>query len=280
MILRTIAETKEYLNKARKAGKTIGLVPTMGSLHQGHLSLMEEARKKCDVVIASIFVNPLQFGVGEDYEEYPRDLSKDVELARGLGVEAIFAPEVKEMYPRGYSTFIDLEKVTEPLCGRSRPGHFRGVATVVTKLFNIIQPDFAYFGQKDAQQVMVIRTMVTDLNMNLEIVTVPIVREEDGLAMSSRNVYLNPEERQQAGVLYQSLQKVKEAIEAGERNPEKAIKILKDMIKGKPLAQLEYAEILNLPDLANLALIQGQVLVALAVRFGKTRLIDNIVLEV
>ena len=280
MILRTIAETKDYLNKARKAGKTIGLVPTMGFLHEGHLTLMEEARKKCDLVITSIFVNPLQFGVGEDYEEYPRDLSKDVELARGAGVEAIFAPEVKEMYPRGYSTFIDLERITAPLCGRSRPGHFRGVATVVTKLFNIIEPDFAYFGQKDAQQVMVIRTMATDLNMNLEIVTVPIVREEDGLAMSSRNVYLNPQERQQAVVLHQSLQKAKEAIMTGERNPEKVNNILKDLIEGNPLAQLEYAEILSLPDLANLAVIQGQVLLALAVRFGKTRLIDNMVLEV
>lgn len=280
MILKTIAETKDYLNKARKAGKTIGLVPTMGFLHKGHLTLMEEARKQCDLVIVSIFVNPLQFGVGEDYEEYPRDLSKDVELARGVGVEAIFAPEVKEMYPKGYSTFIDLEKVTEPLCGRSRPGHFRGVATVVTKLFNIIQPDFAYFGQKDAQQVMVIRTMAMDLNMNLEIVTVPIVREADGLAMSSRNVYLNPQERQQAVVLYQSLQKAKEAVMTGERNPEQVINILEELIKGKPLAQLEYAEILSLPNLANLAVIQGQVLMALAVRFGKTRLIDNLVLEV
>lgn len=280
MILRTIAETKDYLNKARKAKKTIGLVPTMGFLHKGHLTLMEEARKKCDLVIASIFVNPLQFGVGEDFEEYPRDLTKDVELAKGVGVEAIFAPEVKEMYPKGYATFVDLEKVTEPLCGRSRPGHFRGVATVVTKLFNIIQPDFAYFGQKDAQQVMVIRTMATDLNMNLEIVTVPIVREEDGLAMSSRNVYLNPQERQQAVVLYQSLQKAKEAVIAGERNPEKVINILEDLIKSKPLAQLEYAEILSLPDLANLTVIQGQILLALAVRFGKTRLIDNMLLEV
>lgn len=280
MILRTIAETKDYLNKARKAKKTIGLVPTMGFLHKGHLTLMEEARKKCDLVIASIFVNPLQFGVGEDFEEYPRDLTKDVELAKGVGVEAIFAPEVKEMYPKGYATFVDLEKVTEPLCGRSRPGHFRGVATVVTKLFNIIQPDFAYFGQKDAQQVMVIRTMATDLNMNLEIVTVPIVREEDGLAMSSRNVYLNPQERQQAVVLYQSLQKAKEAVIAGESNPEKVINILEDLIKSKPLAQLEYAEILSLPDLANLTVIQGQILLALAVRFGKTRLIDNMLLEV
>ncbi|MFZ5641560.1 MAG: pantoate--beta-alanine ligase [Bacillota bacterium] len=279
-IIKTIAEMKEYSAEVRAAGKVLGFVPTMGYLHEGHLTLMRESGKKCDVTVASIFVNPLQFGQGEDYEEYPRDLTRDAALAEKAGVAAVFAPTAAEMYPRGYNTFVDVAGVTGPLCGWSRPGHFRGVTTVVNKLFNIVQPHFAFFGQKDAQQVLVIRKMAVDLNMNLEIVVVPIVREADGLAMSSRNVYLDPAARQAATVLFRSLAKARELVEHGERDPEAVKQAVKDIITGEPLAKIDYVELLSMPDLTATSRLTGQNLLALAVFIGKTRLIDNAVLEV
>jgi pantoate--beta-alanine ligase len=280
-IIHSVKEMQEFSQKTQKAGKKINFVPTMGYLHQGHLTLMEEARKNCDILVVSIFVNPLQFGVGEDYGEYPRDLTRDVELAESAKVDIIFAPTVKDMYPTGYVTFVNAEIITEVMCGVSRPGHFKGVTTVVTKLFNIVQPEEAYFGQKDAQQVTVIERMATDLNMTVRIVRVPIVREEDGLAMSSRNMYLSMEERKQAAMLYCSLTKAKELIEDGERNKGKIYQLIQETINSAPLAEIDYIEIrdgLNLQHQGEE--LKGQVLIALAVRFGKTRLIDNIQVEV
>lgn len=279
-IIKTVDEMKRYSAEIRARGQSLGLVPTMGYLHDGHLTLMRESGKKCDVTVASIFVNPLQFGQGEDYEEYPRDLTRDAALAEEAGTDAIFAPAVSEMYPKGYNTFVDVSGVTEQLCGRSRPGHFRGVTTVVNKLFNIVQPHFAFFGQKDAQQVLTIKKMVIDLNMNLAIVVVPIIREADGLAMSSRNVYLSPGERQAAPVLYKSLLKARDMVGQGERDPEVVKGAVKEMITGEPLAQIDYVELLSMPNLTVTQRLEDQNLLALAVFFGKTRLIDNLVLEV
>ena len=279
-IIKTIAEMKMFTADARTRGQTIGLVPTMGYLHEGHLTLVRESASKSDVNVVSIFVNPLQFGQGEDYGEYPRDLTRDAALAEGAGVDVIFAPTAAEMYPKGYNTFVEVLGVTESLCGRSRPGHFQGVTTVVNKLFNIIQPNFAFFGQKDAQQVLVIQKMVADLNMNLEIIVVPIVRETDGLAMSSRNVYLSPEERQAALVLSRSLAQARLMTEQGERNPEEVKSAVKRFISEEPLAKIDYVELLSIPNLEPTEHLQRRNLLALAVFVGKTRLIDNLVLEV
>jgi pantoate--beta-alanine ligase len=251
----------------------------MGYFHEGHLTLMREAKKTCGTVVVSIFVNPLQFGPREDFREYPRDFARDEKMAREVGVDALFAPAVEEMYPEGFSTFVEVEKLTECLCGLSRPGHFRGVATVVTKLFNIVLPDKAFFGQKDAQQVLVVRRMVRDLNMPLTVVAVPTVREPDGLAMSSRNVYLSPREREAARVLYRSLKKAEEAVARGERDAEKILRQVREELAGEPLAAVDYAEIRTLPDLRETAVLAGPALLALAVRIGKTRLIDNTVLH-
>ncbi|NMA14751.1 MAG: pantoate--beta-alanine ligase [Clostridia bacterium] len=271
---------QQYALSVKRQGKKVGLIPTMGYLHKGHLTLMKEAKRECDVVVASIFVNPIQFGLGEDYEEYPWDLTRDVGLAKEVGVDVIFAPRVSDMYPQGYHTFIQIESLTERLCGASRPGHFRGVATVVAKLFNITQPDFAYFGQKDAQQVIVIERMVEDLNMPLKIVRVPIVREDDGLAMSSRNVYLNSEERRQALVLFASLKAAKSMVAQGERDAATIKEKLKELISKAPLADIDYIEIVDGKTVQPVEELSGEILIALAVRFGRTRLIDNIILEV
>ncbi|MDD2497410.1 MAG: pantoate--beta-alanine ligase [Desulfitobacteriaceae bacterium] len=279
-IINSPAQIQQYALRVKRQGKKVGLVPTMGYLHKGHLTLIKEAKTKCDVVIASIFVNPIQFGQGEDYEEYPRDLTRDADLAKGAGVDVIFAPRVSEMYPKGYQTFIQIESLTERLCGASRPGHFRGVATVVAKLFNIAQPDFAFFGQKDAQQVIIIERMVEDLNMPLKIVRVPIVREDDGLAMSSRNVYLNAEERRQALVLFDSLKAAKSLVAQGERDAARVKEKLIEIISKAPLAEIDYVEIVDGKTVQPVKKLSGEVLIALAVRFGKTRLIDNIILEV
>lgn len=279
-IIKTVEEMKRFSASVRAAGQTLGFVPTMGYLHEGHLALMRESGKKCDITVASIFVNPLQFGQGEDYEDYPRDLTRDAALAEEAGVAAVFAPSKAEMYPGGYKTFVEVFGVTEPLCGQSRPGHFRGVTTVVNKLFNIVQPHFAFFGQKDAQQVLVLKKMVTDFNMNLEIVVVPIIREADGLAMSSRNVYLSPIERQAAPVLYRSLQRARQMVEQGERNPAAVKATVREMITSEPQARIDYVELFSMPDLVGPEYLMGQNLLALAVFFGKTRLIDNLVLEV
>jgi len=279
-VCRTIGEIKEFANKARVAGKTVGLVPTMGYFHEGHLNLMREAKKECDVVVVSLYVNPLQFGPKEDLGEYPRDFDRDCAMAQSVGVDAIFAPGNDEMYPAGYGSFVEVTGITGKLCGLSRPDHFRGVTTVVAKLFNIVKPDQAFFGQKDAQQALVIQKMVRDLNMGLEVVTLPIVREADGLAMSSRNVYLNEEQRQAALVLYRSLCAFRDAVAEGEITVSKLLRGIEEMISSTPGASVDYVEILSVPDLEPLDILNGKCIAALAVRFGRTRLIDNMVVEV
>jgi pantoate--beta-alanine ligase len=276
-----VTEMQEWCKQQKRAGKTIGLVPTMGYLHQGHMALVREARHRCDIVIVSIFVNPIQFGVGEDFEEYPRDLAKDSLLLEEGRADAIFAPSIKEMYPSGYNSFVEvLGEISQKLCAKSRPGHFRGVTTVVSKLFHICLPDYAFFGQKDAQQVTIIEKMVRELNFPLNIVRVPIVREEDGLALSSRNVYLNTEQRKQALVLNRSLYAAQDLIKSGERSVTKVKSLLEQTIKTSPDANIDYAEIYDASDLSELEEIKGRVLIALAVKFGKTRLIDNLLVEV
>ncbi|AEG58537.1 pantoate--beta-alanine ligase [Desulforamulus ruminis] len=278
-LCKTIEEIRSLINAVRAEGKTVGLVPTMGYLHQGHLSLVQEARRRCEVLVVSIFVNPTQFGPHEDYQTYPRDLQRDAGLLAGAGVDAVFAPEAAEMYPAGFSSYVDVSGVSQCLCGASRPGHFRGVATVVSKLFNIVRPDMAFFGQKDFQQVLVIKRMVEDLNMSVQIIDVPIVREEDGLALSSRNVYLSPEERSAALVLHRSLNLALDLVRSGERDTNRLKERIIKEITSEPLADIDYVEIRSLPHLSGLAELSGRALLALAVRFGKTRLIDNVVLE-
>lgn len=279
-IIKTIQEMRNFVDAVRKTGKSIGLVPTMGALHDGHLALMRRAKGQCDVVVASIFVNPTQFGPQEDLTCYPRDLAGDSEKASRVGVDAVFHPTVTEMYPDGYSSYVYVEGITDKLCGLSRPGHFRGVTTVVSKLFNIVQPDKAFFGQKDAQQILVIKRMVRDLNMNVQLEMVPIVREDDGLAMSSRNRYLSVEERSAALVLSQSLFLAQKLVQAGEREITKIRAEVANCIAEQPLANIDYVEIYSYPDLATVSTLETKALLALAVRFGITRLIDNTILEV
>ena len=281
-VVKSIEDVKTMICVARSNGKTIGLVPTMGYLHEGHLTLMRQARAEQGFVIATLFVNPLQFGPMEDYAVYPRDLERDSELAATTGIDVLFAPEVDEMYPSGNGkslTFVDVTQITDTLCGASRPGHFRGVATVVTKLFNITEADVAYFGQKDAQQVAVIRRMVSDLNMKVRIVSVPIVREADGLAMSSRNQYLTREERKAALVLSRALNDALEMLEAGERNPAKLTAEIAVTIGKESLAVVEYVAVVDPVALSPMERINASALIALAVKFGKTRLIDNLLWE-
>ncbi len=279
-LCKTIEEVRSLISAVRAEGKTVGLVPTMGCLHLGHLSLVHEAKRRCEVVVVSIFVNPTQFGPHEDYQTYPRELQRDAGFVADAGVDAIFAPEVKEMYPRGFSSYVDVTGASECLCGASRPGHFRGVATVVTKLFNIVRPDMAFFGRKDFQQVLVIKQVIEDLNMGVQIVEVPIVREPDGLALSSRNAYLSPEERAAALVLSRSLNLARELVSSGERDVNRLRERVVNEISTEPLAGIDYVEIRSVPDLAELTIIKDKTLLALAVRFGNTRLIDNTVLEV
>ncbi len=264
----------------RAKGGTIGFAPTMGALHEGHLSLMRAAVNECSVAVASIYVNPTQFGAGEDFDEYPRDLEEDAELSRQAGIEYIFAPSDRAMYPRGSATFVNVDRVTEGLCGADRPDHFRGVTTVVTKLFNIVLPHKAYFGQKDAQQTVVIRRLVADLNMPVEIREMPIVREPDGVAMSSRNKLLSPEHRKKAVVLYRSLQKADEMIGEGERSAGTLVDTMTAMIHSVEDARIDYVSIVDADELEALETVAGNVLIAVAVRFGSTRLIDNIKLAV
>lgn len=277
----SVKTMQDWCKEQKRLGKTIGLVPTMGYLHQGHLALVREARRSCDIVVVSLFVNPIQFGVGEDFEDYPRDLEKDSQLLEEEAVDALFAPSVKEMYPPHYNSFVEVAgEITEKLCAQSRPGHFRGVTTVVSKLFNICLPDLAFFGQKDAQQVMTLEKMVKELNFPLSIIRVPIVREEDGLALSSRNVYLSADHREQALVLNRSLQAARELIESGEKNVVQVKKLLEKIIKTSPAANIVYAEIYDANDLTDVEEIKDRVLIALAVKFGTTRLIDNLIVEV
>jgi pantoate--beta-alanine ligase len=258
---------------------SVGFVPTMGYLHEGHMALVRQARAENITVIVSIFVNPSQFGPQEDFDSYPRDTERDLNLLEKENVRLVFMPGTEEIYPNGFSTWVDVEKVSESLEGETRPSHFRGVATVVCKLFNIVQPDRAYFGQKDAQQLVVIKKMASDLNMDLEIVGIPTVREPDGLAMSSRNAYLDPEERRSALVLWKSLQSAERIWVSGERDAEKIRTAMREMIAAEPRAQIDYISVADAATLAEMDMIDRPALVSLAVRIGATRLIDNLTLK-
>lgn len=258
---------------------TLGLVPTMGFLHEGHLSLVRRARDECDHVAVSIFVNPTQFGPNEDLESYPRDLDHDLELLEAAGADLVWTPTPEVIYPSGFQSWVEVQELTQLLEGARRPGHFRGVTTVVAKLFHAVGPDKAYFGQKDAQQAAVIRRMVQDLNFPLEIVVCPIVREPDGLALSSRNTYLSPEERRAATVLYRALSAAKSAYEAGDRDGEKLRRIMRDTLAGEPLARMQYVSCADYDTLQEVGKVTGKTLLSMAVFVGKTRLIDNFVLE-
>ncbi len=279
-VANTIASVRRHIAAARRVGKSIGLVPTMGALHIGHISLIKAARKKTDFVVVSIFVNPTQFGPKEDFKKYPRPIKKDLQICKAGGVALVFNPSVKQMYHSENLTSVNVERITEPLCGRSRPGHFKGVATVCVKLFNIVQADIAFFGQKDAQQAVVIKQMVTDLDMPLKIVVCPTIREPDGLAVSSRNKYLNPKQRKQALCLYQSLQKAKKMVKSGVTDPEKIIKRMQEIIRKAGPSKIDYLEIVDARTLEKVKKIDRKVLIALAVRIGPARLIDNILLDI
>lgn len=280
-LVRKIEEIKAITRGAAREGKSVGFVPTMGYLHEGHISLMKKARKENDFLAVSIFVNPTQFGPTEDLDSYPRDLERDLKLCEEAGVDVVFAPEPSEMYPQGYSTYVTVEGgVTAGLCGKSRPIHFRGVATVVTKLFNIVRPERAYFGQKDAQQVAVIKKMVKDTNQDVQVIACPIVREADGLAMSSRNTYLSPSERQDALTLSSSLFGAVGLISAGEKSADAVRSYIESRFSGIESASIDYIEIVDPDTMEPLSFISDRALIAIAVKIGKTRLIDNIVVEV
>ena len=278
-ITKTIDSLKSLITQARAAGKTIGLVPTMGALHAGHVSLIEQAKKQTDFVIVSIFVNPIQFGPNEDYEKYPRTLNADEKACQSAGVDAIFAPAFDQIYPKGNISWVTVEKFTETLCGQSRPEHFKGVTTVCAKLFDIVNPDKAFFGQKDAQQTIIIKKMVEDLNMPLEIIVCPTIRESDGLALSSRNKYLSPSERKDAALMYVSLQTCEKLIKQGQSDPKIIIGEARQIIEQSPLAKVEYLAIVNAKTLEELKTVTTKTLIAAAVKFGDTRLIDNILVE-
>lgn len=278
-IAATVKEVREIVKQWKKEGRTVGLVPTMGYLHEGHKSLMEHSVRDNDKTIVSIFVNPTQFGPNEDLDKYPRDLERDKEVCESAGVDLIFHPETEEMYPEDFFTFSDMTTITEGLCGGNRPGHFRGVCTVVSKLFNIAAPDRAYFGQKDAQQLAVIKKMVRDMNFDLEVIGCPIVREEDGLAKSSRNTYLSDAERKAALVLNQSLKKGQQCIEDGERSAESVKQAVRSHLEAEPQAKIDYVEIVDWNTLQPVETLEKPVLLAIAVYIGKTRLIDNFVWE-
>ena len=264
----------------REQDRTVGLVPTMGALHEGHLSLVREARRMCDVVVVSVFVNPTQFGPGEDFEHYPRDLTKDTALLTDYNVDYIFAPPIEEIYPKGFSTYVTVEGLSEQLEGASRPGHFRGVATVVTILLNTVRPDFAFFGQKDAQQALVLKRMVKDLAFDTEIVLLPIVREDSGLAISSRNNYLSPDEQASAAVIHRALVQAKGTFKQGERSASKIMDIVRSTIESEPRARLDYVSVTDAETLEAVERIDERpTLVAVAAYVGKTRLIDNTILN-
>lgn len=280
MIIETINELNAQLSPYRKGGKSIGFVPTMGFLHEGHLSLIKRAKAENDIVVVSDFVNPTQFAPNEDFESYPRNIERDEELATVAGADFIFHPSVSEIYPEGSSTFVEVEgDITKVLCGESRPSHFKGVTTVVAILFNIVKANKAYFGQKDAQQVAVLIQMVRDLHMDVELIVCPIIREEDGLAMSSRNTYLSEEERKQSVVLNKALKLAEVAFNNGENNINELINIITNKINEMPLADIDYISIYDYPSLRVINNINQEAISAVAVRFGKTRLIDNIILK-
>ena len=279
IVIQTVREMQVEADRLRSEGKRIGFVPTMGFLHEGHMSLIRVAKQQSYVTVVSIFVNPTQFGPKEDFFEYPRDFQRDERLCRQEGVDILFNPSESEMYPEGHLSHVDVDVITDRLCGASRPGHFRGVTTVVAKLFLAVKPHLAVFGQKDAQQVAVIRKMVRDLNFDVSIIIAPIIREPDGLAMSSRNVYLSPEERADALVLNQSLQKAESMIRRGERKTVTIIRAMEDLIRTKKQAKIDYIEVVDPDTLRPIATVESKALIALAVFVGKTRLIDNLIVE-
>ncbi len=278
-VITSIRKMKDVIRELRAEKKTIGFVPTMGYLHEAHLSLVRESRKKADLTIVSIFVNPLQFGPKEDFKQYPRDIESDEALLDKEGVDYLFYPEVKEMYPEGYKTYVEVNGLQDKLCGQSRPRHFRGVCTVVLKLFHIVEPDLSFFGQKDIQQAIILQRMVRDLNLDVKIEVLPTIREKDGLALSSRNKYLNPEERKAALVLFKSLKEAEKLVERGERKSEWIIEKMRNIIDKEPLAKIDYVEIVDRNELNPLKEISEGALIVLAVFIGKTRLIDNLLIK-
>lgn len=278
-IIKGIVEMQGEAEERRKGGERIAFVPTMGSLHQGHRNLLKEGRRRGGLLVLSLFVNPTQFGPSEDFENYPRDWERDSKIAEEEGVDILFAPEASEMYPEGSQTTVHVDQVTKGLCGLSRPGHFDGVATVVAKLFNIVKPHVALFGEKDYQQLIMIRQMVRDLNFNIEIVAIPTAREEDGLAISSRNAYLTPDERRSALSLFRSLQKGFESFQKGNRQVGSLVGLIRRELSKEPKAEIDYIEIRDAETLEPISVIQRKAVAALAVRIGKTRLIDNILLS-
>lgn len=278
-IVHTIEEVRTQVKEWRKNGESVGLVPTMGYLHEGHQSLIKKSVEQNDKTVVSVFVNPMQFAPTEDLESYPRDLNADAELCTETGADLIFNPEPEEMYKNGFCSFVDMIGPTAELCGKSRPIHFRGVCTVVSKLFNIVQPDRAYFGQKDAQQLAVIKRMVLDLNVPIEIVGCPIIREDDGLAKSSRNTYLNDEERKAALILSKTIFMGKKLVEDGLTDAKELVRLMKENIETEPLAKIDYVEVVDFSDISIKDEISDNTLVAMAVYIGKTRLIDNFIVE-
>jgi pantoate--beta-alanine ligase len=279
-IINQIFSLRKILNIARARGKTVGFVPTMGALHRGHAALLRRCRRENDLTVLSIFVNPLQFGPHEDFRRYPRDLKHDVLLAKKENVDIIFHPSAELLYPKRYLTYIDVREITERLCGKTRPGHFRGVATVVGKLLHIINPDVLYLGQKDAQQCAVLDQMIRDLNFATKVRIVPTVRESDGLALSSRNAYLNAQERQEASILYQALKLAKSHVAHGQRQAKNVEAVMRDLIQNNTRAKIDYVACVNADTLQPIATLKGRTLIALAVFFGKTRLIDNIIIRI
>jgi pantoate--beta-alanine ligase len=278
-VAKTIESVRSLVKTVRSEGKKVGLVPTMGALHIGHISLIEAAARDCDHVAVSIFVNPTQFGPDEDFEKYPRPLEADLKICRRAGVDVVFAPAADVIYPGENLTWVSVEKLTEPMCGRSRPGHFRGVTTICAKLFNIVTPDAAYFGQKDAQQAIVIRRMVADLNMPLEIVICPTIREASGLAVSSRNQYLSAQQKKDAAKIYQSLQECRRMIETGTTETQRIVARMQEILQQVPSMEIEYISIVDAETLESIEQIAGKILVAVAVKLGPARLIDNIMVD-
>jgi pantoate--beta-alanine ligase len=274
--IETIAGIRAFVSACRQKGTTVGFVPTMGAFHEGHLSLMREARRRHDAVIVSIFVNPIQFSAGEDFDRYPRRIEQDTRMADSEGVDILFAPSVAEMYPKGFDSHVDQTDLPSKLCGSFRPGHFRGVMTIVTKLFNIVKPHAAYFGQKDYQQYLILRRTVTDLNLDVEVRVLPTVREDDGLAMSSRNLYLGPKQRKDATCLHRALKRAEDLVASGESSAAKVAGEMKRLIHRVKGTRVEYVDIVNSDTLEPVKEIKGKTLIALAVRIGKARLIDNV----
>lgn len=279
VILKTIDEVRNQVKTWKKEGLSVGLVPTMGYLHEGHQSLIKKSVEQNDRTVVSVFVNPMQFGPNEDLESYPRDLEADAKLCEETGADVIFNPEPSEMYAEGFCSYVNMTGLPDALCGLTRPVHFKGVCTVVNKLFNIVTPDRAYFGKKDAQQLAIIMRMVKDLNMDIEIVGCPIIREEDGLAKSSRNIYLTPEERKAAVVLSKAVKLGQKLIADGEKDAKTVVDKMKELISSEPLADIDYVEMVDMDTMKQIDKVEGHVLCAMAVRFGKARLIDNFITE-